>query len=48
MLFLILINYYCLFLSVVALIAYMTHVFDELIGSPSDNRYLAIVANPFI
>ncbi len=26
------------------MIAYMTHVFDELIGSPRANHYLAIVA----
>ncbi len=37
------INYNCFF-SVVAMIAYMTHVFDELIGSPRANHYLAIVA----
>ncbi len=30
------------------MIAYMTHVFDELIGSPLANHYLAIVANRFI
>ncbi len=40
-------NYNC-FLSVVAMIAYMTHVFDELISSPRANHYLAIVANRFI
>ncbi len=32
----------------VAMIAYMTHAFDELIGSPRANHYLAIVANRFI
>ncbi len=30
------------------MIAYMRHVFDELIGSPSANHYLAIVSNRFI
>ncbi len=42
------INYNCFFLSVVAMIAYMTHVFDDLIGAPRTNHYLAIVANRFI
>ncbi len=32
------------FLSMGAMIA-MTHVYDELIGSPRANDYLAIVAN---
>ncbi len=41
------INYNC-FLYLVAMIAYMTHVFDELIGSPRTNHYLPIVANRFI
>ncbi len=36
------------FLSVVAMIAHLTHAFDELIGSPRTNHYLAIVANRFI
>ncbi len=35
-------------LSVVAMIAYMTHAFDELIGSHRTNNYLAILANRFI
>ncbi len=40
-------NYNC-FLSVVAMIAYMTHVFDELISSLVTNHYLAIVANQYL
>ncbi len=37
-----------LFLSVVAMISYMTHIFDELIGSPSAKHFLAKVAYQFI
>ncbi len=32
----------------VAMIAYMAHVFDELISSPRTSHYLAIVANRYI
>ncbi len=30
------------------MIAYIKHVFDEIISSPRANQYLAIVANRFI
>ncbi len=41
------INYDCL-LSMVAMLAYLTHVVDEIIGSPSAKHLLLIVADRFV